>query len=197
MNDDWDDDPAEERNRKQVEKKVANDLGQKVGNLRKAVAMSINGFGWAQIAEVCDYATPRSAQSAVERLLGETYTNSDLQSARTKARARYEKLLQGVMPDAQSPYVRDKDGKVTDERNEMHLPSVAASVKLIESIARLDGLNAPTEIKYSPGAVEFAETMGAIKQSLNADAPESGSIFDDEDIIDAEEVPVDAESAEG
>lgn len=197
MSDDWGSDPAEERQRKQIEKKVADDLGVKVGNLRKATTMSVHGYGWSKIAEECGYATPRSAQTAVERLLGETYTSSDLQSARTKARARYETILQSAMPDATNAYIRDDKGRVTTERNEAHFPAAALSVKLIESIARLDGLNAPTEIKYSPGAIEFAETIGAIKQTLNADAPESGSIFDDEDIIDAEEVPADAESAEG
>lgn len=156
-------------------------------SLRAAVAAHLAGFGYDIIAERYGYADPKSAQIAVEGLLGRTFTASDLPAARNKSRARKERLLQSVWYDATHPFIVDEKGNQTEQRNEAHLASLDRAIRIAESIDRLDGLNAPTQVEiYRPGAEEFLTTVSELREALMAGGPREADIFD-ADIVDDEE----------
>ena len=160
-----------------------------LSTLRAAVAAHISGAPWDWIAERYQYSSPQTARVAVEKFIGETHTASDLTSARNKARARYERLLQGTWYDATHPFLVDDKGKQLAERNEAHLPSLDRARGLVGDLARLDGLNAPTQLQvYVPGADEIMEVVGALRQAKLEGTAKEANIFDAEVIEEDEDV---------
>lgn len=153
--------------------------------LRAATAAHLAGFTWDQIAEKYTYSSPKAAQVAVETLIGSTFTSSDLAAARNKSLARKEQLLRGLHWDATHPYLLDTAGNRTEERNEAHLASVDRALRVMDSIDRLLGLNAPTQIEvYRPGAEEFMEIMGDIRGVMLEGTVREGNVFDAEVVDD-------------
>lgn len=157
--------------------------------LRAAVAAHLHGFSYDVIAERYRYSSAKTAQVAVEKALGETYTSSDVVAARNKSLARKEHLMQSVWYDATHPYQVDEDGRRTSKRNEAHLPALDRAIRIGESIDRLLGLQAPTQVEiYRPGSEEFLETITTLKAELLRGQPQEGDIFDAE-IVDDEGEP--------
>lgn len=165
--------------------------------LRAATAAHLAGFGWDVIAERYGYSNPKGAQVAVEAFIGKTIGSGDLQAARYKSLARKERLLQSVWFDATHPFELDEFGEKTENRNEAHLASLDRATRILESIDRLQGLNAPTQVEiYRPGADEFLETIAELKKKVLEGTPQEGDIFDAEVVDDESEVETDAETSE-
>jgi hypothetical protein len=155
--------------------------------LRAAAAAYLGGAPLDWIAERYNYTNAQTARLAVERLLGETYTNSDLATARNKARARYERLLQGAWYDATHPFEVNEDGEQTKTRNEAHMPALDRARGLIGDLARLDGLNAPTQLQvYTPGSEEIMAVVTAIRQEQMLGVAKEADIFDADEVTDEE-----------
>jgi len=157
-------------------------------NLRAAVAAHLSGFGWDFIAENYGYGNPKTAQVAVETLIGRTWTSSDLSAARSKSLARKERLIQSVWYDATHPFLVDDDGKQTNQRNEAHWAALDRAIRIAESIDRLLGTNAAVQVEvYRPGAEELLSTVAQLREELMAGKPKEADIFDAEVIDDEEE----------
>jgi len=153
---------------------------------KAAVALYLAGADFEEIATRCNYSTAAVARVAVEKLIGETYKPTDLEAARNKARARYERLLQGVWFDATHPYEVDEDGRPVENRNEAHLPSLDRARSLIGDLARLDGLNAPSQLQvYVPGADEIMAVVSTLREAKMEGIAREADIFDE---IEAEVV---------
>lgn len=149
--------------------------------LRAATAAHLAGFTWDQIATRYEYSSAKAVQVAVESLIGRTFTSSDLSAARNKSLARKEQILKGLYYDATHPFISDENGEKTGERNEAHLPAVDRALRVLESIDRLLGLNAPTQIEvYRPGAEEFMETLGEIRSAMLEGQVKEGDLWDAE-----------------
>lgn len=132
--------------------------------LRAAVAAHLSGAPWDWIAERYRYSSATTARIAVEKFIGETFGPSDLVAARNKARARYERLLQGQWFDATHPFEVDAEGRPTETRNEAHFAAVDRARGLVGDLTRLDGLNAPTQLQvYVPGAEEMMEVVASLR----------------------------------
>lgn len=154
--------------------------------LLAAVAAHLAGFSYDVIAERYTYKSAKTAQIAIENMLGSSYTSSDLTAARNKSLARKERLLQAVWWDAIHPWEMDANGQQTTHRNEAHIAAVDRAVRLLESIDRLLGTNAPTQVEvYRPGADEFLTIVTDLKKAVMAGQPEEADIFD-ADVIDDE-----------
>lgn len=155
---------------------------------RAGVAMYLAGYGWDFIAERQGYSSPKAAQVAVEKFIGSTYEATDLLAARQKSLARKERLVQSLWSDATNPFELDEDGRRTNRRNENHLPAVDRTIRVLEGLDRLQGLNAPTMVEvYRPGADEFLDTVRVLKEKVLEEIPSEGNIFDG-DVVDAEVV---------
>ncbi len=158
------------------------------GTLRAAVAAHLAGFGWDIIAERYFYSSAKAAQVAVETMIGNSWTSSDLSAARNKSLARREAILRGLYADATTPYVLDDKGKPTSTRNEAHLPAVDRAIRVLEGIERLLGLNAPVQLEvYRPDADEFMELVSSMKQKMLEGEVQEADIFDAEVVEDEDE----------
>lgn len=156
-------------------------------SLRAAIAAHLAGFPWDIIAERYSYSSPKQAQVAVETAIGQSWTSTDLSAARNKSLARKEAILRSLYNDATTPFVLDESGKPTKERNEAHLPAVDRALRVLESIDRLLGLNAPVQMEvYRPDADEFMQVVSSLKQKLLEGEVKEGDIFDAE-VVDEEE----------
>lgn len=146
--------------------------------LRAAVAAYLGGAPYDWIAERHGYTSAQSARTAIERFLGETHNASDLTAARNKARARYERLLQGTWYDATHPFMVDAKGQQLDERNEAYLGALDRARGLVGDLARLDGLNAPSQLQlYVPGAEELMQVVNELRETKMAAIAKEGDIW--------------------
>lgn len=156
--------------------------------LRAAVASYLGGAPLDFIADRYGYSSPQTARVAVEKFLGETHTATDLTAARNKARARYERLLQGTWFDATHPFLTDDRGTQLPERNEAYLPAMDRARGLIGDLARLDGLNAPTQLQlYVPGAEEIMTVVSELREAKLTGIAREPDIFDAEVVDDDDE----------
>jgi hypothetical protein len=163
------------------EPKVKKDLAKPKSDIRAAVAAHLAGIPWDVIATRYTFSSPKSAQIAVETLIGETWTSTDLAAARAKSLARKERMLQSVWEDATSPWTMHPTTGKRQERNDAHLQALDRALRIAESIDRLQGLNAPTQVEvYRPGADEFLSTVGELRAIIMRDLPEEADIFDAE-----------------
>lgn len=152
--------------------------------IRAAVALHLAGADWDIIATRCAYSSPQTARVAVEKFLGETYTASDLTSARNRARARYDRLLQSVWPDATRPFEFDAAGNQTGERNEAHMAALDRARALIGDLARLDGLNAPSQLQvYVPGSDEIMAVVATLRQAKLEGIAQEADPFGEEIVV--------------
>ena len=163
--------------------------------LRAAVQWHLSGADWMTIAQRFGYSSPNAARVAIERFEGDMVESTDVVAARNKARGRYERLLQGEWYDATHPFVVDDRGKQTKDRNEAHDKALQNARGLIGDIARLDGLNAPTQLQvYVPGSDEIMEVVATLREAKLGEIAREANIFDAE-VVEDDEEDADGESA--
>lgn len=133
-----------------------------------AVSMRLSGASWAEIAQVCGFATPRAALLATERALIRRLDEEDKAQMRQLAGARLERLLRGVW------------NKAIDSDHPEHLAAVAKAREIIDRHAKLFGLDAPTEIVvHNPTKAEL-ETWVMRVVSAGSPEVEESNIFEAE-----------------
>lgn len=149
-----------------------------------ALALRVRSADYSEIATVLEYASIADARRAVEGLLASIAEGDGPQAWMTQrnlARLRYEGLLAAVYPLA------------TDNTDEGFFQAQRQAGWLIDRIAVLDGLNAPTRhVVYSPQATEFEETMKRVLEASGVTEPHEGDIFE----LEASIIPID-EAEEG
>lgn len=145
-----------------------------------AVRLWLSGASHATIARELGYASAESVRDVIEKALADSVkTAEDIPRARAVRRRQLEELVKVCMPTAMNP-------KHKDHRNYVH--TVAS---LVDRLVKLDGLDAPVQVK-----MEHSVSHDAIRQwvekaapILGAPAPQEASIFgDNEIIVDAEVV---------
>lgn len=154
---------------------------KKITAIRGAVAMFLAGYDLETIANRYQYSSAARAQEAIDRELAKSYTSADLSAARNKSLAQKMTLLRSLWPDATNPFLREEDGTITKQRNEAHLPYNKQALMVIESIDRLLGTNAATQVEfYRPDADEFLTTMASLRAIVLENEGVEGDIFDAE-----------------
>lgn len=140
---------------------------------KAALAYSIAGADWKQVARQCGYPTPRAAKVAVERMLEKRLDAMDKEHLRLMVSARLDTLLRTVW------------GKATDSDDDQQLPAAKVARELIADYRRVWGVDAPQEILVtSPTQRDIDEFVaGVLESSLppveNADIVEA-DVIDDE-----------------
>lgn len=160
--------------------------------VRAAVNMKIAGASYAEIAEVLEYTSPAAARMAVEQGLADAYEPKDTASLRRITNARLEGLFQMSWRNAsETRPARDDFGDVipgTVERNPEQLPWIRQAADIVSRISKLHGLDAPTQIQVSPGALELEDTVSRLVAHAQRSLPREADIFAAEEVIDVAEV---------
>lgn len=189
--DQWDDDgdevlgedrPPNRQELQAIEKQAA---AKSRSAAETATNLFIAGFDWATIADRCDYASPRTARVAVEKVLADVYSVDDRVAMRNGMSAQLDALLRSLAPKALHSKVRRtnaRTGEIEVVDNDEHLPYAAGFARVLEQKARLHGLNAPQVVALvDPTAEQFESVLRQIA------ADEGVEVSDDVDIFDLEE----------
>lgn len=158
--------------------------------LRAAVQWHLSGADWSSIATRFDFSSPQAARIAVEKFEGDMVDSTDLEAARSKALARYERLLMSEWGDATTPFILDEDGKPTKSRNEAHGAAFDRARGIVGDIVRLKGAAAPVQLAlYTPGQDEIFNVVNELRAAtLRGIAKEADLIeIEAEEDLDAEE----------
>lgn len=166
------------------DKRVADEkdaLATPATTIRAAVAWHLSGSDWTTIAERFNFSSPQAARFAVEKFEGDMVNSTDIEAARAKALYRYETLLRGEWSDAVNPYVVTAEGSLTKTRNANHPAAFDRARAILGDIARLGGLNAPSQIQFqTPGTEELLSVVHELRDR------QIGHIAREVDIFDAE-----------
>lgn len=142
-----------------------------------ALALSLAGADWKQIAKTCGYPTPRAAKVAVELALEKRLTPMDREHLRKLVSGRLDSLLRSVWE------------KAHDDDSPDHLPAVGRARDLIADHRKLWGLDAPMEVMVtSPTQRQLEDWVARV---LSTQTPP----VDDFDIVDADIVEEDEPDA--
>lgn len=121
----------------------------------QAVSLALSGLDYARIAELTGYASSNSAYNAVRAALDQVVI-ANVDELRRKQSAQLDRLLLATWQNA--------------------LQGDAASIrearKLLDSKARLLGLNAPVQVEDVTG---IDSEIGALRVALSADLAADGS----------------------
>jgi hypothetical protein len=163
-------------------------------SVQAAVSLKIAGASYQEIAETLNYVSPATARAAVEQGLADAYEAKDTASLRRITSARLEALWRLAWKNAEIEEVEVWRGSGEDTYPVMvRNPEQAAYIRLGMDIAgryaKLHGLDAPTQLSISPGAVELEETVTLLVAAAKRGTPAEADIFAEEEIVDADVVP--------
>lgn len=153
-------------------KELARARSRKAG---AALAMSLSGADWKQIARSCGYPTPRAAKVAVELMLEKRLDAMDREHLRLQVSGRLDALLRGVWP------------KATDPESPEHLVAVGRAREIIADHRKTWGTDAPQEIVVTnPTQAQIDEWVagvigGSLPEVEDADIVEADVVTDDEE----------------
>lgn len=130
-----------------------------------AFTLKLKGASYADIARVLEYANPKAAKNAVERVLASASNDPEsIDHGRIIANRRYERLLMAVM------------SKALKEDDPNHLAYHARAVAVVDRIARINGLDAAQQIQVTVNddqireyVANMAKLAGYATQAIEAD----------------------------
>lgn len=123
-----------------------------------AVSMFLFGASYTDIKNRLGYSSAHRARIAVERALAESAdSDEDRDRARLVVRKQLRRLLAAHMPQA------------VDVKNPNQLAYSARSLALIDRLAKLDGVDAPTQIQISASDDQIREYVELIMPMARAD----------------------------
>ncbi|WP_314475150.1 hypothetical protein [uncultured Microbacterium sp.] len=145
----------------------------------KAWRMRVAGGGWDDIAKALGMkGGAPAAYRAVKNYFGKV-PQVDREMLREIARQRGERLwlrAAAAVEEAPSP------------------AAIRAAVAVLERVAKLDGLDAPSRVEVSPEAADFMAVIDAAARGMGLVLPVEADIFDAE-YVDADEVEEDQSSS--
>jgi hypothetical protein len=134
---------------------------------RAAVRMDGFGFSLADIARMLLFPTPKDAFETITGTIAALVPEMDLATARKRHSSRLEMLLSAVIPRA------------IDPKNDEQLAYSKRANELLDSLARLHGTNAPSQVQVStPEADEFNRVLNTVFAHRNPDLPKEIDVFD-------------------
>lgn len=132
-----------------------------------AVIMRRRGFAYDTIARDLEYASPRKAREAVTTAIARSGSDEDLKTLRGLESMRLDRLLASVWT------------KAIDENNPDQLAYNRRASDLIEQIAKLHGLNAPTVLAVvNPDADRFNQIVTEIHKAQSGEIDGEGDVLE-------------------
>lgn len=134
-----------------------------------AVGLLVSGASYADIAKLLEYRDVNAAKLACDKALARTVTVPEKEAMRTVVHQRYERLLKSVMPRATNP------------KDSQHLAYNARANSIVDRMSKLHGLDAPTQVQFTPTQEYLEDYTRQIQASLglNPDEVEEADIFED------------------
>lgn len=153
-----------------------NTVDKSATKAQAALALKLYGASHTQIAEQLGYSSAARARAAIERLLASSADSAeDRDMMRELIGRRLDRLLQSTM------------GKAIDPREKDHLAYNARALAIIDRQAKLWGVDAPTQIQFTPTDQHIDAYIQKIRPLAEADvSDEEANIFDAE-VIDGED----------
>lgn len=141
-----------------------------------ALEMKIAGASWTTIAKALDFNNHYDARKSVEVTLAQAARSPEkIEHARVLHSRRLERLLQSVMPNA----VRSSHPD--------HLAYNARALAILDRIAALGGLNAPTQqVVYTPSSEQIEKYVAHLAVLASADAAATEADVIDADVVEEE-----------
>lgn len=136
-----------------------------------AWSMRVRGATWDEIASTLGYANGPNALRAVRNLAG-TLPEPQMPELRSLWRERLEFLWPIAVRDVEA-------GKPGGMRS---------AVAVAQRAAQLDGLDQPQRVEVSASSAELTEMVRALVEAAGQRAIEEASIWDDDEIEDADVV---------
>lgn len=176
----WDDsEPIPTVDTKAIERTV-DDVKRGVSDRAKAATnLKVDGFSYAEIADMLEYKDAREAKKEIERTLSLTHSVDDYETLRILAAHRAEERLRRSTALANADYLVLDDG--TKVPNDKKLAWHAQSGADLMAWATITGAKAPTKMEITPDL-----------ETLNALVDQFAVLAGHEDVIDAEVIELDA-----
>lgn len=135
-----------------------------------AVTLRLSGASYSQIAQTLGYPTALRARQAVERTLAEAADSpEDHAQLRYLESRRLERLLTTVWRRA------------GNDQDESHLAYVRTALAIIDRHARLNGLDAPTQMTvFTPSSIDMEKWVRGMVAQVAASANQEADIIDAE-----------------
>lgn len=153
-----------------------NEVDTSATKAEAGVALRLSGASYTQIAKTLGYSSAYRARAAVERALA---TSADAPEERDKMRnltsRRLNRLLQSVM------------GKAVDPRDTQHLAYNARALAIIDREARLWGVDAPTQVQFTPTDQHIQDYVAKITVLADADRDAEEADIIDADVLEDED----------
>lgn len=135
-----------------------------------ALTLRLSGASHSQIAKTLGYSSAYRARQAVERVLASAADSpEDRDKMRVLTSRRLNRLLQSVM------------SKAVDHKDKEHLAYNARALAIIDREARLWGVDAPTQVQFTPTDEHIQNFVRNVTKLADADRDAAEA-----DILDAE-----------
>jgi hypothetical protein len=176
----WDDsDPIPVVDPKPLQNTIDAVKGGVSDRAKAATNLKVDGFSYAEIADMLEFKDAREAKREIERTLALTHSTDDYETLRILAASRAEDRLRRSTALANADYLVLEDG--TKVANDRKLAWHAQSGADLMAWATITGAKAPTKMEITPDL-----------DSINALVDRFATMAGHEEILDAEVIELNA-----
>jgi hypothetical protein len=152
-----------------------NDVDKSATKAEAAVTMAMYGASYTDIAKTLHYSSAYRARMAVERALASAANSpEDREKMRVLIDKRLNRLLAAHMP------------KALDPNDAQQLAHSARALAIIDRQAKLHGVDAPTQVQFSPNDEYIAEFVESLRPMASRDNAAIEADILDADVIEGE-----------
>lgn len=153
-----------------------NEVDKSPTKAQAGLTLRLSGASYTQVAKTLGYSSAYRARMAVERVLAAASDSAeDRDMMRELTKRRLDRLLQSVM------------SKAVDHKDKEHLAYNARALSIIDRGAKLYGLDAPTQIQFTPTDEHLNKYLNTIMQITGADKEADEAEIVDAEIVEDEE----------
>jgi hypothetical protein len=184
----WDEKPASDPIPMPPSRDLVIEPGRERGGIsdraRAATNLKVDGFSYAEIADMLEYKDAREAKREVERTLAMTHSEDDYETLRLLAASRAEDQLRRSTQMARAHYlvVTDEDGNETKVANDKQMAWHALATTDLINWATITGAKAPAKVEITPDLAQMDALVDRIARAAGH-----------EDILDADVIEMDVE----
>lgn len=145
---------------------------------RSAANLKVEGYSYAEIADLLEYETPQDAERAVTGVLASIHGSDDYETLRLIVTARAEQQFKRSAAMAGADYLVLKDGTKVPNADKIRWHREASNDLM--NYALITGTKAPTRVEITPGEADMERIASEILRRQGI-----------EDIVDAEVIELD------
>lgn len=150
------------------------------------VNLRMLGTPWPEIVKELGYASAQSAQTAYYSALANLHPKENFEVLQQVEALRAENLLGQAMRMASADYLVDDEGNRIANADKLRWHDQA--LKALQLHARITGAQAPARVEVTADTAELNAMVQVLMQQHQGELPREASIWDIEDVEDAEVV---------